>query len=71
MSGYWNEEWERSYTSGLKPRCATYTLLNPEYFDSLKTPITYHRYTCHVQVASRERDYGDFEIKELNFEIEF
>lgn len=71
MSGYWNEGWKRTYPPKMNPKCATYTLLSPEYFHRLEVPITYYRYTCHVQVASKERDYGDFEIKELNFEIEF
>ena len=69
VSGYWNEEWNRTYPSKLKPKCATYTLLSPQYFQYLGNTETEFKYACKVNIASKERDYSDFQFEELSIEI--
>lgn len=69
VSGYWNEEWERTYLSKMKPKCATYTLLTPQYFQCLLNSEVEYKYVCHIRTASRDRDYGEFEYEEITIEI--
>ncbi|MBF7691502.1 dsDNA nuclease domain-containing protein [Acinetobacter pollinis] len=69
VSGYWNDEWKRSYPSKMKPKCATYTLLSPQYFQYIGNTETEFKYVCKVNIASKERDYSDFQFEELTIEI--
>ncbi|WGX73876.1 hypothetical protein QJS67_04755 [Acinetobacter radioresistens] len=69
VSGYWNEEWNRTYPSKIKPKCATYTLLYPQYFQYIGNTETEFKYVCKVNIASKERDYSDFQFEELTIEI--
>ncbi len=69
VSGYWNEKWESSYLSKMEPRCATYTLLTPEYFQNLGNSKFKHKYICYVKIASRESDYGEYEYQDTVLEI--
>lgn len=69
VSGYWNNEWKRSYPSEMKSKCATYTLLSPQYFHYIENTETEFKYICKVNIASRERDYSDFKFEELTIEI--
>lgn len=69
VSGYWNEKWESSYLSKMEPRCATYTLLTPEYFQNLGSSKFKHKYICYVKIASRESDYGEYEYQDTVLEI--
>ncbi|MEQ1310697.1 hypothetical protein [Acinetobacter sp. XH1639] len=69
VSGYWNEEWNRTYPSKMKPKCATYTLLSPQYFQSIGNTETEFKYVCKVKIASKERNYSDFQFEELTIEI--
>ncbi|WP_019459208.1 dsDNA nuclease domain-containing protein [Acinetobacter sp. GG2] len=69
VSGYWNEEWENTYLSKMKPRCATYTLLTPQYFQNLLGSKIGYKYTCHIIAASREQDYGEYEYQEIIFGV--
>ncbi len=69
VSGYWNEEWQSTYISKMKPRCATYTLLTPQYFQSLLNSEIEYNYVCHIRTASRDQDYGEFEYEEITLEI--
>ena len=69
VSGYWNDEWKRSYPSKMKPKCATYTLLSPQYFQYIGNTVTEFKYVCKVNIASKERDYSNFQFEELTIEI--
>ena len=69
VSGYWNEEWKRSYPSKMKAKCATYTLLSPQYFRYIGNTETEFKYVCKVNIASKERDYSEFQFEELTIEI--
>ncbi len=53
----------------MEPRCATYTLLTPEYFQNLGNSKFKHKYICYVKIASRESDYGEYEYQDTVLEI--
>lgn len=69
VSGYWNDEWKRSYPSKMKPKCATYTLLSPQYFQYIGNTKTEFKYVCKVNIASKEQDYSDFQFEEFTIDI--
>lgn len=52
----------------MKAKCATYTLLTPQYFQNIESSEIEHKYVCHITIASKERDYSDFQFEELTIE---